>query len=275
MKKFSLLLGATLLKNFRIRMQAPWSFALQIFSATAMLLVFYIVDHFQNELVGDVLKKSLTGLNTSYFGYVALGLAMAELSNSSLGGILGQYQMDKRHQLMEHYLFSGVGIRRWAMVSGIANIFHAIFQFTVIFFVAVVFLGLEVGPFRFDLALLVFLMAMLPMWCLSLVSLSGVLLFRRGNILGFLLGLSFELLGGVYAPNTIFPSYLKSFSEILPITPALRSLQQIIYAQGTWDSISGDMLQLLVQTILILPVSLFLLSVADKKARKKGHYILD
>ena len=273
--RFAILLHATLFKLFRLRLINKWVLLFEIFSTTSMLLVFFLIDRFQGSFLNEQIRSTLAGMNTGYFGYVALGLAVSVLANSSVGGVLGQFQEEKRYNTLEIHLISGCSIQSWSVVAGIANLFRSLFQFLLIYGVAVGILGLNVPNFNWGLALLVLSCSFIPLWCLALLSLCSVLLFRRGNIFGFLVSTAFELLGGVYVPLTVLPLWLKNLSEILPITPALRAMHKVFYQAGEFSAISGDLKQLLILGFVFLPLSLFLLSLTDRVAKRKAHYVLE
>lgn len=275
LSRLPVLVAATLWKLWRVRLLNRWAFFLEVFSTTSMLLVFFLIDRFQGSLFGDRLKAALEGANTSYFGYVALGIAVSELANSSVGGVLGQFQEEKRYNTMEEHIAAGCSVQLWAITAGIANLFRAGFQFLLIYAVAVGILGLPVPEFRVELALLVLACGFVPLWCLALFSLGSVLLFRRGYVFGFLVSTCFDLLGGVYVPLSALPGWLRQVSELLPITPALRAMQTIFYRQGTFADIRGDLVQLLALGALLLPLGLAMLAFTDRAAKRRGHYALE
>ena len=268
-------LKASVVKSWRMRLVQKWSLLLEVFATLSMLLIFYLIDRFQTPLVGNNLQEALGNLKTSYFGYVALGLAMSELSNSSLGGVLGQFQEEKRYRCFEQYFASGISLQNWALVSGISNVFRCFFRFVLIYGVAILFLGLPLPSVRFDLAFLIFLCSLVPLWSLSLISMGSVLIFRRGNLIGVLLSFSFDFLGGVYVPLKVLPEPVAKLAEILPITPALRAMQKAFYGEATFAEILPDLVQLILLGGVFLPLGLLALKQADHFARKRGYYAFD
>ncbi|MBI3556251.1 MAG: ABC transporter permease [Deltaproteobacteria bacterium] len=239
-----------------------------------MLLVFFLIDRYQGRIFGEQFATAITRLHTSYFGYVSLGLAVSALASVGLGGVLGQMQSERSTRALEYIMASPVSIRRWAAITGIANLLNAFLQFLIIFLVAVVIMRLRMPRFDFSAALLMLTIASVPLWCLSLLTLSTSIVFRRGDPFGFLLGAAFELLGGVYVPPEVLPRWCGKVSEFLPITPAIRAMQNIVYHGAGLGDVAPDLHQLLGLTLLYLPLSMLLIGLADRTARKKGYYCL-
>lgn len=266
---------ATLRKLWRLRWLHRWGLALEVVSTTSMLLVFFFIDRFQHAIGGAALREGLAGLNTSYFGYVALGLAVSELSTSALGGVLGQFQVDKRSGVFEVLVCSPIGIHRWAVAAGIANLFHAFFRFCLIFGIAVGILGLTVPAFSVGLALMLLLLAIPSLWAFSVLSLCSVLLLRRGNVFGFVTSIAYEILSGVYVPLSVLPEEVRPISEVIPITPTLRALQKVVYDQGSLGDVKRDLFLILIHAAVYVPLAWFVLKGTDWWAKKKGHYVLE
>lgn len=267
-------LSGTLRRELQLRLVFRWGLLLEALSMASMLVVFYLVDRFQGQLLGDKVTQALSGLNTSYFGYVALGLAISTLANTGLGGLLEGLHEEKSSRTLELIMASPVSIELWALGAGVSNLVRALSQFAVIFIIAIVALGLEVPRFNASAALAVLITATVPLWCLALVTLCGAMVFRRGNPISFVLSLAFEILGGVYVPQTVLPEPLRVAGEFLPITPAVRAMQAVVYSGAGLSNVAADVAQLLFLSALYLPIALLLLRKSDQVCRRRGYYSL-
>lgn len=268
------LIASSLRRDLQQRLAFRWTFVLELLSTVSMLLVFFLVDRFQNQLFGHQLIGAAAHLNTSYFGYVALGLAVAGLANTGLSGALGQIYQEKSAQTLEVLMSSPVSIRDWAVATGVCGLLRALGKFLMIFSVAVLVLQLRIPRFDLFACAAVLLTSALPLWCLSVLILATGLVFRRGNPLNFLLSLAFDVLGGVYVPQGVLPHRLAELGGLLPITPAVRAMQSVVYGGAGLAQISGDLAQLAVLTLLYLPIALLVLKKSDHICRMKGYYCL-
>ncbi len=266
-------LRAVLLRQWRSRLVYRWAVLSELLGIAGMLVVFWLIDRFQTSVAGDVLREALPGV--SYFGFVVMGLAISEVSTASLGGVLGQFQEEKRYGTLEWHIASGCSIHRWALLNGVAKMIRAIFHVAMILFVAVAVMGLRFPQARWDVVALVFVAGFLPLWSLSVVSMASTLLFRRGNVFGFLMSSGFEILGGVYVPLAILPDWTQSLAQVLPITPALRAARAAAFEGAGFQAVSGDLFQLLLLGAVFLPFAWGILLLADRGARRRGHYALE
>ncbi|MCO5144311.1 MAG: ABC transporter permease [Oligoflexia bacterium] len=266
---------ATLLKIFRLRLVHHWTLIAEIFGATSMLIVFFLIDKFQVNLIGDRLKEALNGLETSYFGYVALGIAFSEFATSTLGGIVGQFQTEKRYGTIEVHLAHGISLFKWSVGAGITNLIHASGQFLIIILAATLILKLHIPKFHIDIAICLIAYSIIAFWSFSLISLSAMLVFRRGNIFAMATALAYEILGGVYVPIEVFPTYIQKISYLLPITPSLKALHEIFYKSAEWKDVSHYFLIITMQIIVYVPISIYAIKLADKISKRKGLYALE
>ncbi len=263
-------LFASFRKEIHEKMFYRGYFIIETISTLSMLMVFYLINRFYGNQFGQYLTK----LNTSYFGYVTLGLAVSELSNTGLGGIIGDLYQEKNQQTLERIMSSPVTLTQWSLISGICHFSQSVFRFFFMLLIAVLFFKLQIPHFNGLAAIVLFVISLVPLWSLGFISLSSTLLFRKGNYVSWFFMTCFRFLGGVYVPLEVLPNWLQSFSEVLPITPIIRSFQSIVYAGATLHQIRHDLSQIMLMSIFYFPVAMILLSLTDRVCRKKGYYSL-
>jgi len=256
------------------RLAFRWSFAFEIFSTCSMLFIFLLIDRFQGGLLGDRLQSASAKLGTSYFGYVTVGLAVSALSSVSLGGVLGQFHEEKRLRTLPLVLCAPLSLWRWALAAGAANFLRAVFQCMLIFSLAVGVLGLQLPAFSPGLALLVILVSLPSLWALSVLSLAVALLIRRGDPLGFVLGISLEILGGVYVPLDVLPPAARTFSQAIPLGPSLTAMHAVLSGGARLQEISPQLGILALLAVIYVPLAFLLLRWADQRARLNGNYFV-
>jgi len=268
------LIVSTIRREIQEKLVFRFSILGEALATTSMLLVFFLIDRYQAQLSAGTLAEAAAHFKTSYFGYVSLGLAVSALAHAGLGGVPGQFQTERAYRSLEYLAASPTSIRRWAVVSGFCNLGHAVAQVGTIMAVSAILVGLEVPRFDFGAALVVLMAAAVPMWCLALLVLSSMLVFRRGHPLALLITTAFDLLGGVYVPPSVLPDWLARFGEALPITPAIRAMQAVVHQGASLGAVVGDLGKLAAMSAIYLPVALLLLSWADRSARRNGVYCL-
>ena len=78
------------------------------------------------------------------------------------------------------------------------------------------------------------------------------------------------LLGGVYYPTHVIPSWLQSISAFLPLSYGLRALRRVVLQGASLTAVAPDLLALLAATIILLCLGTAALSAALRYARQHG-----
>jgi ABC-2 type transport system permease protein len=83
------------------------------------------------------------------------------------------------------------------------------------------------------------------------------------------------LLGGVYYPVSILPSWLKPFSYFLPITYSLEGMRLALIKGASFYNLLPSIFSLLLFTAILMPVSIYSFKYAIRLAKRDGsltHY---
>jgi ABC-2 type transport system permease protein len=83
-----------------------------------------------------------------------------------------------------------------------------------------------------------------------------------------LAGLS--LIGGVYFPIALFPSWIRWMSEVQPFTPAVDLLRHFLVATPTHQAVWLELVKLIAFVVVLVPVASSLLWFSVKAARRRG-----
>ena len=92
------------------------------------------------------------------------------------------------------------------------------------------------------------------------------------NPVEWLVGFAVTLLAGVYFPPTVLPQWLQRLGELLPQTHALRAARLCLSGQATLadSTIAGDILFLVLFTLITLPIGVLLFAAGMRKAEREG-----
>lgn len=97
-----------------------------------------------------------------------------------------------------------------------------------------------------------------------------ILTFRTaGPLPGAIQGLS-ALLGGVYYPTHVIPSWLEQVSRFVPLTYGLRALRRVMLDGATLWSVRTDVLMVVASTALLGAVGVLAFDLALRRARRVG-----
>ncbi|HEY8280343.1 MAG TPA: ABC transporter permease [Bdellovibrionota bacterium] len=252
-----------------------FSFALDIITTCSSLLVFFLIDRYQGILFGPRLGELTARLGTSYFGYVAVGLAVSELANAGLDGVVNDFRRERAQGTLAYLLGKGVSIHKWAAVSGLVHFARSLFRFLLILLLVIFAFRFTIPSFSAVSAFTILLLAAPGLWALSVISMAGTIFFRRGNPVGFVLGLVFEILGGVYVPPEALPGFLPEVARLLPMGLAVEAMQKVVYGgAGLWE-LSPLLTRLCWINGIFMAMAWVLLEMADRFARRRGLYCLN
>ncbi len=79
-----------------------------------------------------------------------------------------------------------------------------------------------------------------------------------------------SLLGGVYYPTHVMPSWLSDVAEFIPLTYGLRALRQVMLRDASLFAVSRDVVMLTGMTLVLLAVGVVVFDLAMRHARRHG-----
>lgn len=133
-----------------------------------------------------------------------------------------------------------------------------------------VLLGMHIVGSALPLAVLVLLVIVVAHVAIGLVSGAMVLMFRTAGPLSRLVLVASTLLGGVYYPTHVIPSWLRVVSDLLPLSYGLRALRMILLEGAPFTSVTADLSILIEGTAILVAAGVALFGLALRHARLQG-----
>ena len=116
----------------------------------------------------------------------------------------------------------------------------------------------------------VLVVLVLAHYAVGLISGAMVLAFRTAGPLSRLVLVASSLLGGVYYPTHVIPSWLQAVSAVLPLSYGLRALRRVLLQGASLGAVSHDLLVLAGETAVLLALGIGLMALAFRYARRQG-----
>jgi ABC-2 type transport system permease protein len=118
----------------------------------------------------------------------------------------------------------------------------------------------------------IFIVSILTMGCLGMLSSSFVLLLKQGDPIVPLYGLLNGLFSGAVFPPDVLPVWLQPLSRVLPLTYALDGMRQALNGASIFQ-VSQQVLLLLLIFLVLLPVTVWMLRWATRRAKDEGSLV--
>ena len=131
-------------------------------------------------------------------------------------------------------------------------------------------LGVSIAPASLPLALGILAIIVVAHAAIGLISGAMVLAFRTAGPLSRLALISSSLLGGVYYPTHVIPSWLRVVSEMLPLSYGLRALRRVLLQDASITDVAPDLLILCGETAVLVALGVGVFSLAFRYARRQG-----
>lgn len=259
-------ISAFLRRDFLAERSYRLSFALGALATFANLAVFYFIG----KLFGYSMAPDLAPYGKGYFNYVFTALAFFGFIGTGAGSYAERLRLEQTQGTLEATLSAPLGTTSFLAALSAWNFIFAGFEALVYAAAGIFIFHLDFTPANWPAAALVFVLSALSFASLGIISSCFVMLFKRGNPVAWVLNNFEGLLGGVYFPVTVLPSYLQTVSNLLPVTYAVRAFQMTVLRGASLADIEGDLLALAAFDIVLVPLSVKLFSLSVSRARRAG-----
>lgn len=233
-------------------------------------LVFTVVPlFFIAQAVQPVMANAIRDEGGNAFGFLLVGTVALLLVTTALSVIPTALASGIGSGTLEALLSTPTPI--FTLVAGMSAfpIVMAAFRAGVLL-AAGMLLGVHMAVASLPLALGILALIVLAHAAIGLLSGAMVLAFRTPGPLSRLALIASSLLGGVYYPTHVIPSWLRMVSEVLPLSYGLRALRRVLLQDASIGEIAPDLLVLLAETALLVALGGTVFLLAFRHARRQG-----
>ncbi len=241
-------------------------FLLNAVGVFANILVYFFIDL----LFGKKITPHLQEFGVHYFAYVLLGTAFFSYAGAGLGSFSNRIRREQIEGTLESVLSTPTTISTILLSIGLWNLIVATFDLIVYILLGIFLFRLDFSNMNILSTLLVLLLTITSFSGLGILSASFIIILKRGNPIGWLIGNLEGLLGGVYFPITVFPPWLQILAGLLPITYAIKAIQLAVYKGYGVTELSKEIIFLSLFSLFLIPAGMAAFSFALKKARRDG-----
>jgi len=263
---------AFVIRDFQLALSYRAEFFIRVVWILGVTTTFYFISRIfagfplaQYEQWRNPLAAWLTGM--AMLNYFLVGF-------SSLANAIRQEQMQGT---LESILVTPINVptvilssSAWAYVE--ATFYSFLYLFFGWFFFNVEYKG------NFLLALMFMILTTLVLACIGILSASFTMVFKRGDPFAIILGAGTALFSGVFYPKEMLQETLgttggKALSYVNPSTHGLDAIRGILIQGKSFEQVSDEFIILICFLALLLPFSIWIFSLAIKKAKQEGSLI--
>lgn len=253
----------------RVRLLTATSYRLQIVLSVVGLLVGIVPLYFITGALQPVMADSIQTEGGHYFGFVLIGTVATYFLSSAISILPGEIGSEIRTGTLEAVLSTPSRLSEvLAGMMGYGMLWTALRAFIVLAVGWV--LGVQVAWVHLPAAALVIGLLILAYLPVGMISSALILSFRTAGPLASGILFVSMMLGGVYYPTRVIPSWIQDISGLIPLTYGLRALRQILLEGASLGAVLPDLSILAGFVVVLLACGTLALSMALRYARRAG-----
>ncbi|MDD5044337.1 MAG: ABC transporter permease [Candidatus Omnitrophica bacterium] len=257
---------ALIKKDFLNEISYKFSFFFNIFGVIVSLLTYFFID----KLFGSAVTSGLEEFGVNYFAYVLLSMAFFSYIGVGIGSFSSRIQSEQMQGTLESLLITPTKTYIILLSMGLWNLIFATLDVLIYVAAGIFLFKIDFSQINILATFVVLVLTIASFSSLGVLSASFIIVFKRGNPVGWIINNLEGLLGGVYFPVSVMPGFLQFLAKFLPITYAVRAMQLAVYKGYTLAQIKNECLFLLFFSILLMPLSIYSFKYALNRARKDG-----
>jgi len=245
------------------------SYRLETVVSLGGLLVTILPLYFVAQALQPVMARSIAGEGQQYFGFLVVGMIAFLFLSTSVSTLPEAVRSGIGRGNLEALLTTPTPLP--VLLAGMtAYPFLWTLARAAALLVAARALGAHVAWARGMLSLGILGLIVLAHVPVAIVAAALTVAFKTaGPLSRFVVTLS-GLLGGVYYPTNVIPSWLHNISALLPLTYGLRALRRTLLDGASLDMVAADVAILLTFAVVLLGASVAAFSWALRYARRAG-----
>ncbi len=265
MKRSVKIIWAFLVRDATMALSYRLEFGLRVASILFLVSALY----FLSQLIGHHPALDPYG---GYLPFAAIGLAVVSYFQTGFNSFAHAIRTEQLMGTLEAVLMTPTRISMIVVGSSAWSFLWA--TLTAVIYIAAASLlydiELQGNPL---LALVLLVLTTLVFASLGVISASFIVVFKRGNPIGFLVGAISMWLGGVFYPVSALPPWLQKVSYLLPITYGLDGLREILLRGASFSAVWSELLVLSGFAAVSVPLSLYCFKRAVRRAQREGSLL--
>jgi ABC-2 type transport system permease protein len=240
-------------------------FTLSLASVVLTVIPMFFVARALQPMMGGIIEAE----GARYFDFLIIGFVCLSLVQVSLSALPNQVAGDIQNGFFETISGTPAGVP--AVLAGLVAYpaSHALFKQVASVGTALLF-GMHFDLQRLPEAALIIVLLIVTHVGVGLVATAGVIAFRSTLALPELMLAGSALLGGVYWPTSVIPSWIQRISDVLPVSYGLRALRKTALAGESLGAVREEVIALAGFAVFWIAVGAMAMAAGMSYARRRG-----
>jgi ABC-2 type transport system permease protein len=266
----ALKVGALVRSNW----QAAASYRLNMMLSLASLIVALVPVFFVARALDPHMAESIAGEGGEYFGFLLVGMIVFSFLTAAVNTLPGALRGGIGNGTFEAMLATPTSVP--TLLTGMTG-YGLLWTGAraLLLLLGGVALGMHVAVHQLLPALLILLLILLAHVPFGLIAAAFVLAFRTPGPVPNVVLLVSALLGGVYYPTHVIPTWIQSISAFVPLTYGLRALRRTLLEGMPLHQVAADVAILAGFAAVLMAAGSYAFLLALRYARRTGtlaHY---
>jgi ABC-2 type transport system permease protein len=260
---------AFLYKDFISDASYRFAFVAQFIGIFLSVMTFF----FLSELFGRAISPYLEPYGGDYFSFVLIGIAFANYLHVSLNSFSSCIRDAQILGTLEAILVTQTEIPATILYSSLYSFIMTSLRVIVFLLLGAFAFGIEMGKANVLGGFLILFLTIVAFSSLGIISASFIMALKKGNPINWIFSNLSWVLGGVFYPISVLPSWIQKISYLLPITYSLEGMRLALLKGYTLEALLPNIIPLSIFAIIILPLSIGIFQYGVKKAKIDGSLI--
>ncbi len=256
-------------KDLLVTISYRFNLLLSVIGIVLSVLMFYFIG----KTFRGAMTPYLERYGGDYFPYVLIGIAVSNFVTVGLSALSQQARSAQVEGTLEALLSTPTSIYTILIGNSLWNFITAFISAAFLIGMGIAIIQLEVLALHAFAALMILLLTFFAFLAIGMLSASFVIIFKQGNPINYIFGWSSFFLGGILFPVEVLPKPFPVFSQLLPITHAVKAIRELLLADTSIRDVVPLVINLLLFIAVIGPGSFFFFRYAVHRAKKDGNLI--
>ncbi|MDQ6887073.1 MAG: ABC transporter permease [Gemmatimonadota bacterium] len=254
---------------FRASWLSAASYRLRMLVTLASLILAVVPIFFVARALQPLMAKSIAQQGGDFFPFVLVGIVAFTVVSASLTSLPDAITNGIQTGTLEALL--GTPQRLPVLLGGLISydIVWSAIRATLLFVIGLA-LGARVNWEHALLSIGILILIALGYLGFGVLAAALTIAFRTSGPLVQGVLTASALLGGVYYPTSVIPSWVQGLSVVIPLTYGLRALRRSLLQRVSLSAIAPDVLTLLCFVVALLAIGSFAMARALRYARRAG-----